>query len=217
MITTILSMIGASGCMGSANQKSIEEKKNIALQYLEESYDDTFTAKGYESKSWAYDYDSLFFYSDKFSDTFCVRIIENDTKVTFKDNYLRFYLNNSAIDYFKSIASNYGVAPDIKLEFISEYLTAEKGTRSFEDFIKSHSCTVEVCFISTDEYSDEVITALVDDISNANVTGIIRFVTVKNSLIINDLSMSDILSDNRKIVVNQKYFSIGKEGISQLN
>ena len=203
--------------MGNSNQKTIEEKKNKALQYLNENYDDTFAAKGYESKSWAYDYDTLFFYSDKFSDTFCVRIIENDTKVTYQDNYLRFYLSNSAIDYFKRIAQNHGLASDIKLEFISEYLSADKGTRSFEDFIKSHSCTVEVCFVSADEYSDEAITALVDDLSNANVTGIIRFVTVKNSLIINNLSLSDILNDNGKIVVNQKSFSIDKEGISQLN
>lgn len=108
--------------MSNNDSNKAEKTKDIALEYLNENYDDTFTALGYSDGDWAYDYSVVNFTSEKYSKSFEVRVYEIDGNYSFKDDYFKLYMENDAVSYFKNTVNKYGKENEIKVRFISPEL-----------------------------------------------------------------------------------------------
>ena len=203
--------------MGGSNKKTIEEKKEMALNYLNEKYDDRFTAKGFESKSWAYDYDSIMFYSDKYSEIVYVRLYENGGVVSFQDSYFAICMKDQANVFFANIAKDYGIQSATKVEFINEYEMSENSADSFEHYVQSNSCEVEACYLSANEFSIDSITTFLAKVSSTNVSGIFRFFQVKDIALAESMSFSDIMNDKDSIICASRSFKVDQNGYSQMD
>lgn len=185
-----------------------EEMKEMALEYLNNSYEDTFTAKGYSSSSWAYDYSLVSFTSKKYSDTVRVYIYEENGAYSFDDDYFRLTMKDDAEKYFESFISEYGYNAEVKVRFISLGASEINANAPFTDYAANGRCNMEVYFISGDAFAQSDVKAVLTDLSSAKIMGIFRFVVTNDSELLSQYSISEIVNEQADSILEEHSYSI---------
>ncbi len=185
-----------------------ESMKNMALEYLNEKYDDTFSALGYSDGDWAYDYSTVSFISEKYGDTFEVLISQEDETYIIKDNYFMLTMKEDAEKYYEAFASKYGYTVEVKVRFISLGTSEIDANMPFSDYITNGKCNMEVYFISSSAFTDEHVKSIMTDICNAKNMGIFRFVVTNDRDLLSQYTISEIINEKADSVLEKKSYSI---------
>lgn len=209
LLISLFVIFGVCGCMANNNSNKAEKTKDIALEYLNENYDDTFTALGYSDGDWAYDYSTVNFTSAKYSKSVEVRVYEIDEKYSFKDDYFKLYMENDAVLFFKNIVSKYGKENEIKVRFISPELPDSLSTKAtFSDYVASAKCNMEVYIISSSAFNESDINAILSDICNAKIMGNFRFTVTNDKDLLSAYGISEIVNEKADSIIEKKSYSI---------
>lgn len=209
LLISLILMMGVCGCMSNNDSNKAEKTKDIALEYLNENYDDTFTALGYSDGDWAYDYSVVNFTSEKYSKSFEVRVYEIDGNYSFKDDYFKLYMENDAVSYFKNTVNKYGKENEIKVRFISPELPDSLNAKAtFSDYLASSKCNLEVYIISSSAFNESDINAILSDICNAKVMGNFRFTVTNDKNLLSAYSISEIVNEKADSIIEKKSYSI---------
>ena len=203
-------MIGATSCMNNSNKA--ETMRDLASKYLQK-YDDVFTPKGFSSSNWAYEYSVITFEASKYPGSVVeVRAYKNDDgSYRFKDNYFKFYM----LDDAKKCISNElakDTMSEIKIRFPSSIWSDEiEGCNSFEDWVSTGDCRLDIFIISQESISESDQEQIVNDIKEKKISGTITFITTpdKNNLI--DYSLDDVLNNQKELVSSKKEYRINKD------
>lgn len=209
LLLSIILILGVCGCMSNNNSNKAEKTKDVALEYLNENYDDTFTALGYSDGDWAYDYSTVNFTSAKYSKPVEVRVYEIDEKYSFKDDYFKLYMENDAVLFFENIVSKYGKENEIKVRFVSPELPDSLSTKAtFLDYVSSAKCNMEVYIISSSAFNESDINAILSDICNAKIMGNFRFIVTTDKDLLSAYGISEIVNEKADSIIEKKSYSI---------
>lgn len=189
--------------MSKDKNNAAEIMREKATEYLNKKYNDTFTAEGYTSSNWAYDYSSITFTTKSFPSSIVeVRAYKNaDNSYTFKDNYFKSFMNNDAVDFFKEFLKD----AEVKVRFPNTIWSDELGGAStFSEWQSIGNCTVDSYFITNNTLSDDVMNSIVESIAKQNVSGTVTFITTayENKLKSEDL---DNILNNQDKFISEKY------------
>lgn len=195
--------------MSNDSSNKAEKIKEIALEYLNANYDDTFTAVGFSDGDWAYDYSTVNFTSAKYSKTVEVRVYEIDEKYYLKDDYFKLYMEKDAVLFFKNIVNEYVKENEIKVRFISPELPDLLSTKStFSDYVASEKCNLEVYVITGEAFSERDISAILSNICNAKIMGIFRFAVTNDKELLSAYNISEIVNEKADSIIEKKSYSI---------
>jgi len=211
MLISFILMMGVCGCMFNNNTNRAERIKDIALEYLNENYDDTFTPLGYSDGGWAYDYSWVKFNSEKYSKSIEVRIYEVDGNYSFEDDYFKLYMENDAVLYLKNIVNKYVKENEVKVRFISPILSDSLGIKAtFFDYLASDKCRLEVYIISGSAFSESDIDAIICDICNAKIEGDFTFIVTSDKELLSAYSIDQIVNEKADSIIEEKSYSINR-------
>ena len=203
----ILSMAGG-GC--GKEGKTPEEMKELAQEYLNLNYNDTFTAKGYSPVSWAYPYASLRFASQKYPDEVVeVRIYEEDGSVSLKDNYFRYAMKEDAEEAFGEIVAEYESDAVIKVSFVEQTLPDGLPPQAdFKTYAAMGECRLDLYIITDAELGEEIQQMILKKVQEEKIQGNVRFLVVDDLQLFGESSISDIVNEQYDHVLSQKDYSI---------
>lgn len=202
--------IGLTACGSMTGNKEIPAEKicSEALAYLNSNYSDTFTANVYTPSSWAYEYESITFGSEKFPGVVVeVRVYKNDDGTyRFKDNYYHCYMLEEAVSYCRNILDLESAA--VKIRFPHTIWSDELGdAKSFEEWVKLGTCNMEIFVITKNTLSDDIQAGLVNSVAAEKIIGSVTFMTTNDGNLLADRELDEILNNQREFVVRQnKYF-----------
>lgn len=200
-LAVLIIIINISGCATKINTEQAEEIMDLALNYLTENYDDHFSARGYVDSNWMYEYETVTFVSEKFSEVVEVRIFNEDDHYFFTDNYFKLRMQKDAEEYMNKLASSCNVNSEVRIRFISSQLPKTlENNATFSDYVATGECNMEVYFISDSAYSENEVTSILKELCSAKIMGVITFATCKDSKLLSQCGISDI--------INKKYDSI---------
>ena len=206
--------------------ESAEDKKtrviNEATAYLKENYpDDEFTYISGRSPNWAYNYYELGFTSKNYDNQkFAVFGGEKDekndeglTKITYSDDYYKYYMLEDAEKYFYDTAKQY-LGEDIVVKVsIQGGIAAAEGVnnnKSFVENLETDCINPFVYIFGLNSYEKEK-----DSINNLfkffneNKFGLnFTYYYVKNFSEIRDMDIHDIKSGGDKYYLEKRYFTI---------
>lgn len=208
LLVTLIMIMGVCGCMSNNKQNSAETMREIALEYLNGTYEDTFTAEGYSSSSWAYEYSSITFTSAKYPDSIIeVRAYKNDdNSYTFKDNYFKCYMLSDGEAYYKGLLETNDCS--VKVRFPSTIWSDElAGATSFNDWKNQGNCTADVFVITNVELSDNVKNTFVNSVASDKIAGTITFLTTSDAELLANRQLDDILNNQSELTESKsEYF-----------
>lgn len=197
------------GCMSENKTNKAERMKEIALEYLNENYDDNFSALGYSDGDWAYDYSTVKFTSDKYSEAVEVKIYEDNGNYAFKDNYFKLNMREDAENYFAALSSKYGYVAEVKVRFISSELPDTiTNNANFAEYVTTEKCNVEVYFISNSDFAKSDIASILTDISAAKIMGNFRFAVTNDPDLLSQYSISEIVNEKAESVSKKESFTV---------
>lgn len=206
----LILIIGVCECMSNNKKNKAEEMRDFALSYLQSRYDDTFTAKGYSSSNWAYEYSRITFFSQKHPGFLIeVRAFENDDGTYYyTDNYFKCFMLDDAVAYFDSIVKDFEPIT-VKVRFPSTIWSDElNNADSFNQWKSTGNCRVDVFFITQQDLSEDEKSTVVHSIADSNISGMITFlVTNRNDNLI-DQHLDDILNNQNSYVESESRFYI---------
>lgn len=206
---SLILIMGMCGCMSNNNSNKAEKIKDKALEYLNNNYDDTFTALGYSDGDWAYDYSTVNFTSEKYSESVEVRVYEENGTYSFTDDYFKLYMENDAVAYLKNIVSKYGKDNEVKVRFISPKLPDLLNTKAtFSDYVASEKCNLEVYVISGSAFNESDITDILSALCDAKIMGNFRFLTTTDINLLSQYSISEIVNEKADTITEKKSYSI---------
>lgn len=209
LLISLILIMGVCGCMSNNKSNKAEETKDKALEYLNANYEDAFKALGYSDGDWAYDYSTVNFASEKYSESVEVRVYEENGTYSFTDDYFKLYMENDAVTYFKNIVSKFGKECEIKVRFTSPELPASLNTKAtFFDYVASAKCNLEVYIISGSAFDESNITAILTEICDAKIMGNFRFTVTNDKELLSAYSISEIINDKADGVIEKKSYSI---------
>lgn len=209
LLMSLILIMGMCGCMSNNNSNKAEKIKDKALEYLNNNYDDTFTALGYSDGDWAYDYSTVNFTSEKYSESVEVRVYEENGTYSFTDDYFKLYMENDAVAYLKNIVSKYGKDNEVKVRFISPKLPDLLNTKAtFSDYVASEKCNLEVYVISGSAFNESDITDILSALCDAKIMGNFRFLTTTDINLLSQYSISEIVNEKADTITEKKSYSI---------
>ncbi len=207
MLALILMSAFLCGCTGLNNTRA-EEMRSEAMAYLDKNYSDTFTAKGYTSNNWAYDYESVTFKSDKFPGSVVeVRIYKNsDGTYRFKDNYYHCYMIDGAINYGKSLISQENAV--VKVRFPNTVWSDElEGAVTFDEWKEHGTARADLFIITGNALSADLQTEIVNKMAEDKVFGSVSFFVTKDEDLLKDKPLDEILNNQREFILSEnKYY-----------
>ncbi len=202
-IMIILIAIGSCGCVNNNKQNSAEITKEKVLEYLNSKYDDAFEAQGYSSNSWAYNYSSVTFSSNRYNNAvFEVRVYKNDDdSLSFKDNYYHLYMYDDAVEYIKDIFND-GTA-EIKIRFPGSVWSDELNeAKSFAEWKSFGNVAMDTFIITNAAVSDSAQKSLLDALVETKIKGTVSFITTAEQDLLVSSSLDDVLNNQSKLVDN---------------
>lgn len=153
-----------------------EKMKDLALDYLNGRYDDTFTALSFSDSNWSDEHVSVLFSSQRYGGNVEVRIWSGDDGYTFADNYFKHAMLADAQAYFAEMMTE--VPAQTKVRFLSDALPAELGADStFAQLVASGKCNVEVYYITAEAVDEAVRSALAEQVAASRIMGFVQFAT----------------------------------------
>lgn len=204
----LIMIMGVCGCMVNNKQISAERVHELAMEYLNSRYEDTFIAEGYTSSNWAYEYSCITFKSQKFSEIIEVRAYKNRNGLyTFKDNYYQLYMKSDATEYFSGLVE--GVVPcTIKIRFPNSFWSDELDKIfTFDEWVCNGSCNVDVFFITNDKWTDNTKVTIVNRIALDKISGSISFLETKDGNMLNDYKLDEVLNNQNILIESEdEYF-----------
>lgn len=207
MIMTLA--MGVCGCMKDNKSNGAEEAKRIALEYLNKNYDDTFTALGYTSNNWAYNYESIRFNSQRYDDAIEVRIYNENGDTTFKDDYFKLTMKTDAEDYFAAIASKYGYKTETKVNFaFFELPEGIDGNSKFSEYVSTGKCDIEVYYISNFAFDEYSVNSILNDVCNAKIMGYFRFIETNDNNLLAQYSIDEIVNEKSDSIISKQRYTI---------
>lgn len=185
-----------------------EEKKELALSYLEENYDDTFTPEGYMAACWAYDYDLVTFTPAKYPDGVVkVEIHEEDGELLLKDNYFKLYMHDDAYKYLDDLISE--VIDSYNLFFVElddVELPPELDNQStFLDYVASGQCYVRAVITTQEKLDSETEVQIIQRIADNKIRGSVYLLEIKNETPLAMYSFNELM-DSDWILHEKRYF-----------
>lgn len=188
-----------------------EEKKELALSYLEENYDDTFTPEGYMAACWAYDYDLVTFTPAKYPDGVVnVEIHEEDGELLLKDNYFKLYMHDDAYKYLDDVISE--VIDSYNLFFVEldeEELPPELDNQStFLDYVASEQCYVNAYIVTSEKLEETEQIEILEEIAKNKIIGSFVFWVISDDDAISKYSFNDIVDEHYELILFEKEFYI---------
>lgn len=206
-----LFVISLFGCSNSKPDHP-EEVKQIVLDYLYENYpDDTFIALGYTGENWTYDYKVIYFQSEKYSDSFEVRVFDEDNEPEYiiKDEYFKLAMKEDAEEFFKSLVSEYNSNVVVKVNFISPELPENLATNAnFSDYLSSEKCNMEVYFISNKSFKESDIKSILSSVCDSKIMGHFRFVVTSDECLLEKYTISEIVNEIGDSIIEKTKYSI---------
>lgn len=221
LIIMMLIFGGGCGLMSGVKKYTIkqkyntaEEKKELALSYLEENYDDTFTPEGYMAACWAYDYDLVTFTPAKYPDGVVnVEIHEEDGELLLKDNYFKLYMHDDAYKYLDDVISE--VIDSYNLFFVEldeEELPPELDNQStFLDYVASEQCDVVVYITTPERLDDETEMKIVQRIADNKIRGFVYFWEIEDETALSRYSFSEIVNRHSNLILYENSYTIHKD------
>lgn len=198
--------------MKDSKSNGAEEAKRIALEYLNDNYNDTFTAIGYTSNNWAYNYESIRFNSQKYGDAVEVRIYNENGDTTFKDDYFKLTMKADAEDYFAAIAYKYGYKTETKANFaFFELPNGIDGNSKFSEFVATGKCDIEVYYISSSAFDEYSISSILNDVCNAKIMGYFRFIETNDSSLLAQYSIDEIVNEKSDSIISKQSYTIDND------
>jgi len=208
LIIALCLLLGVCGCMSNVEQNCAEEMQRLALDYLNNLYDDEFMPRSYSSSDWAYNYESVIFSSKKYDDSVVVRIYEDNGNYVFKDNYYELSMKAEAEQFFKDIAKNNGCMLETKVRFISLGSDDINAADPFSKYVEQGNCHLEVYFIANQSFGDAIINSILNDVCKAKVKGNMRFLVTDDSELLDEFSISEIVNEKSESVLEKKSYTI---------
>ena len=215
--------MGMSGCMSefmsnymndymieyilSTKTNKAEKMKNIALDYLNENYDDSFTALGYEGESWAYDYATVSFNSQKYNEMVKVEIYDENGTYSCKDNYFKLAMKEDAESFFTSIVTKYGYNAEVKVRLTNPELPEGLANNAtFSEYIASGKGRVFVYFITNASVDKNDINSILTEIFDNKICGIMKFIVTDDADLLSQYSIDEMIDKkSESILESQKY------------
>lgn len=193
-----------SGCIFNKEPST----KELALQYLSSKYNDNFTLCGYLSKSWAYSYETITYYSEKYSDKVTVYVYGDKGDYSYKDNYYMLSMKDDAQNYFEKFPQKYGYSIETKVKFIPSEIYNINGNDPFEKYAKSEKCMADVYFICKSNYSNNDMEAIIKDICNSKIMGSVYFWVTNDNNLLSQYDLDYIFNYKMDSVLDEQYYSI---------
>lgn len=201
LLMIVLITMGVGGCMSDNKQSSAERMREKALEYLNMNYDDTFTAKGYASSNWAYEYETITFAPGKYSDSI-VEVIaykNDDGSYVFKDDYFKCYMQSDARTYFAGLLED--TICSIKIRFPDAIWSDELGNAtSFEEWKNLGSCEVDIFVFTSTEVKEELRISYVNKVASDKIEGTVTFFTTSDDELLADYNLDEILNNQSEYV-----------------
>ena len=214
-----ITMLGVCGCMTNNNCNSAESVRDSALEYLCSRYSDTFVAKGYSDRSWAYEYATVTFSCEKFAGELIeVRVYKNDDgSYRFEDNYFRFSMKDEAVSYLEGCLRNSDA--EIKVRFpASVWSTDVAGAKTFVAWMNCGTCVMDIYVLSKTELSDNVEIDFVNSIASERIRGSINFCVINILDSVAEMSLDDFLNNQAEYIQSRnKYYINAEFMIEKLN
>ena len=116
---SVILTLATSGCIFNKEPST----KELALQYLSNKYNDNFTLCGYLSKSWAYSYETITYYSEKYSDKVIVYVYGDKGDYSYKDNYYMLSMKTMLKIILKNSLKNMVIQLKLKLNLFHRKFT----------------------------------------------------------------------------------------------
>ena len=193
------------------NKNRPEEIKEKALEYLKR-YNDTFIAKGYSSKSWAYDYATITFIPGKYPESLVeVRAYKDeDGSYFFKDDYFKCFMEKDAIAFFDESYKDI-VSKEVKVRFPNTIWSDEiNDCCSFGEWVSSGNSSVDVFYIAQSEFTAESKERLISELANKRIDGTVTFIVTSDTGNLKDYSLYDVLNNLRDIIKSKTKYEIRK-------
>lgn len=209
LLMSVIMVMGVSGCMSNNKNYSAEEMKTLALEYLEQTYSDTFTARGYTASNWAYPYSCITFSSEKYSGSVVeVRAYRDEQGViTWKDNYFHLYMMDEATEYYTR-QLNMSEA-NVKIRFPNSVWSDElEGASSFLTWMEQGTCMADVFVITREEVPDVEKDAFVHRVASDHIAGTITFFTTTDDRLLAEWSLDEILNHQGDVIRSTKAYFI---------
>jgi hypothetical protein len=197
--------------MANTNNRA-EKMRDLAYNYLNENYDDTFVAKGYSSENWAYDYATITFGSKKYAEALIeVRAYKNeDDTYSFKDNYFRYDMNADAVKYLEDRLGLQGAR--IKMRFPGSVWSDDlAGAKNFIEWKNQGTCTIDVYVLTQEELVEENMVAFVNAIAANKISGSISFCWVKTMDAVADIGLDDFLNNQAAYIQSKREYYINSD------
>ena len=196
--------------MSNQKNNTAEIMRDQALEYLNGKYNDSFTAEGYSSSSWAYEYSSLTFKSKNYPSCIVeVRAYKNDDdSYTFKDNYFKCSMHDGAVLFFNGIIKD----AEVKVQFPNTVWSDElEGASSFSEWQTKGNCKTDAYIITLKELSRDEKTSIVEKIAEQKVSGTVTFITTEDESKLSNYSLDDILNNQEKYIVSKDDYFINSD------
>ena len=206
----IILMAGACGCREKDTRNSAEVMRDIALEYLNENYDDTFEPESYELGGWAYDWDTVRFVPKKYPEaTVSVKVYENEGEYSFTDDYFKCYMYAEAVEYYKEIFGG-EISVTVKVGF--NELDNSKlldGATTFKEWREKGSyCYADVYYITKEELTEESQYDIVKQIAEDRIAGYVTFFTTTEEDLLEGLSTDEVFNNQEELTEGKKRFLI---------
>lgn len=211
LLITLIIIIGVCGCMSTNDTNRAEKIKDLALNYLNDKYDDTFKPQGYSNGDWAYEYSSVSFISEKYADSVEVQVTKSGDDYLFEDDYYKLTMKEETEKYFEKLVERNGYEVEVKVDFSGTEMPTDLDSNStFTELTETGKCNIEVYFISLSVFTDDSITAVMNDIANAHIMGHFRFIQTDDSNLLAEYSISEIVDEKSGAILNKQSYSINK-------
>ena len=199
-----------SGCIFNKEPST----KELALQYLSSKYNDNFTLCGYLSKSWAYSYETITYYSEKYSDKVIVYVYGDKGDYSYKDNYYMLSMKDDAQNYFEKFPQKYGYSVETKARFLFSDSYYVDGNDSFPDYLKSGNCKIEIYYICQSDLLENDSKTILKDIYNSNSKiklGFIYFIVTNDKDLLSQYTIDEIVNDKRDNILREWNYTINNK------
>ncbi len=209
LAATVILLMGVCGCMTEPINRA-EQVKGLVLDYLNERYDDSFSAQAYSAESWAYRYESMSIASAKYDAFFTVRVFTDHETPVLIDNYYHLFMQSDAEEFFQIVAADFATA--VKVRFQESIWSDElAGSESFADYVKSGLCDIDVFFLTNKDLAGLAAEERVQALAESKIRGTFKFIRLKPKALTMDLTVSQLYRDYAELVQEERSFFINRE------
>ncbi len=213
MAVVMLSAVTTCGCMNAEGMEARAEKaKREALEYLNASYTDTFTARTYTAGSWAYGYESITFASENYPDEIVeVRIHENeDGTHWFEDDYYQCYMLGDAVRYGESLVAD--VDTIVKVRFPDYVMSGDlSGAESFGEWKEQGTAVADFFIITRSSLPADTQEEIAKRVASDKIYAGITFLVTGDDSLLQDMPLDELLNNTNEYVVSENVYYINSD------